>query len=183
MVELDLQAGVAASEAPEGSDIKALPAVATLHDTCRLDAVRGLVEGIDGLRTWTFAHQAASTQALYGLKLDFGVEFARASSAGRALRDKIFATYIASCKDFIAVVHRDIATKESFDAEFIAESAKGKKLRMDLVKEGSVHMVRRLNFLQKTRDVITAMKDDFGNTPQEVLEMLKAVPSSFVATS
>ena len=105
-----------------------------------------------------------------------GVEFARASSAARALRDKVYAKYIGSCNSLVDVVKRDVATKESLnDAEFIADSAKGKTLRMDLVaRETNQHIVRRLNFLAKTRDVITSFKDDYGKSPESAVQVLKA---------
>ena len=162
LVKLDDEAGIASASAEEGADVKVLPEVATLNDLGRLDASKALIAGIDGLRSWTFAHQAAPSPALDGLDFDMGVEFARASSAARALRDKVFANYIGSCNSLVDVVNRDVATKESLnDAQFIADSPKGKKLRMDLVaKETNQHLVRRLNFLAKTRDVITSFKDD-----------------------
>ena len=151
LVDLDLQAGNAARDASEGGDIKALLAVATLYDTSRLTAVQGLVDGLDGLRNWIIAHTAVGATPLDGLDFDLGVKFAKASSTGRALRDKIFATYLGSCKDFLVVVEGDCSQKESFEAQYIADSVAGKRLRMNLLgKESNSHIVRRLIFCRRS---------------------------------
>ena len=175
VTELDLRATVAASEAPAGTDVKTLPAVAALTDSGRVEAVKDLVSGIDGLRTWTFAHQASAPPALEGLSIDLSVEVAKASSAGRTLRDKISNNIIASCKSFIATVERELVTMDFLsDANFISDAAKGKKLRMDFIaRDGNANIVRRLNFLLKLKDLMMWVKDDAGKNPEEVLQSVK----------
>ena len=83
----------------------------------------------------------------------------------------------------LEVVDRDVATKESLsDAQFIADSARGKTLRMDLVaQEENQDIVRRLNFLANTRDVIASFKDDYGKNPEEAVQVLKPRRTSSIS--
>lgn len=171
-VELDEAAATAMKTTP---DDKQHPDILALHDSSRAEAFRGLVSVMDGLRQWTLAHQAAPVQRLADLDFDPSVEFAKASSVAPALRDRIYENCFASTMKFLEVVQVDIGTKASLStAQLIAEGAKGKKLRMDLVgKETNKHIVRRLNFLAKIKEIFLTMKDDYGKSPDKAQELMK----------